>query len=92
MNTILITGTAKQKINYQFDDRINPIGFKVQYAVTIWASNEGKQIQLISTHNETLQGYNELWTIAKKKASEYLKNDLLNDGAYTQYLDHIIMI
>ena len=92
MNTILITGTAKQKIIHQFNDSDNPIRFKVEYDINIWAANEGQQIQLICTHNEILQGYNELWAIAKNKASDYLKNDLLNDGAYTQYLDHIIMI
>lgn len=77
MNTILITGTAKCK------------DAKVRYDVFIWAASEGEQIKFITALNDNLQGYSELWAIAKKKASEYLKNDLLTDGAYTQYLDHL---
>ena len=88
MNTILITGTAKQA-NQQSG---NELKYMVTYDVNIWAAIEGEQIQLVTYFTDTLNGYVELWAIAKDKAASYFKNELLKDGAYTQYLDHITIL
>ena len=81
MNTILITGTAK------------PEGSSVNYNVNVWASKEGEQIQFIKYQSMTLAGYNILWAYGKSIAISYFGNDVkFDDGAYTQYLDHLIMI
>jgi hypothetical protein len=81
MNTILITGTAKSE------------GNKVSYNVNIWASKEGEQIQLITWQSMLLDGYNTLWSYAKGKVCGYFGNDhKFDDGAYTTFLDQLIMI
>jgi len=81
MNTILITGTAK------------PEGSKVNYNVNIWASKEGEQIQFVKSQSMEISGYSTLWAYAKSIVISYFGNDAkLDDGAYTQFLDHLIII
>lgn len=90
MNTIMITGTAKtMPVN------TSPIcvSFKVEYDVNIWASKQGEQLQFISSKKLTLCGYNDLWRLAKSNVISLLGDDAkFDDGAYTQFLDHLIMI
>jgi len=82
MNTILISGTARHLINGN-----------VRYAVNIWASLENSPLTLVSSIDKELIGYNGLWEFAKKRAKGYfLTDNKLDDGAYTQYLDHLILI
>lgn len=80
MNTILITGTAKMNGNH------------VNYDVYIWASKEGDQIQMITNFKSTFDGYMDLWKEAKERAVNYLHEPRMDDGAYTQFLDHITII
>jgi hypothetical protein len=81
MNTILISGTCK------------PEGNKVNYNVNIWASKSGQPIELITWQSALLDGYNTLWSLAKSKVMGYYNEDVkFDDGAYTQYLDHLVMI
>lgn len=83
MNTILITGMAHTE-NNQPD---------VFYKVNIWASKEGEQIQFIQSLDLRLSGYSELWHQAKYIASSYFGgNNKFDDGAYTQFLDHINLV
>jgi hypothetical protein len=89
MNTILITGSAQQANE---TGNLGGTIYRVKYDVNVWASIHGEQIQLITYFTDTLSGYTELWRIAKDKASAYFKNELLKDGAYTQFLDHIVVI
>lgn len=81
MNTILISGT------------VNSYGNQVQYNVHIYAAKEGEQIQFVSSvDNGILFDYNELWRKAKNICAVYLDDNKLKDGAYTQFLDHLIKI
>lgn len=81
MNTILISGTCKME------------GNKVQYNVNIWASKQGEQIELITWQTALLSGHPVLWTLAKSKVISYYGNDVkFDDGAYTQFLEHLILI
>ena len=90
MNTILITGTAKT-IPYKISACTT--GFKVQYDVHIWASKEGEQLQFITSKYEwLLRGHGDLWALVKVKVREYFKMPKFDDGAYTQFLDHLIII
>lgn len=83
MNTILITGACD----------VCPITGKVNYNVNIWASKEGEQIQLITYLEPVLDDYSDLWKLAKQKVMSYFKdNTKFDDGAYTQYLDHLILV
>lgn len=88
MNTILITGTA-QTIPVKISPKTT--GFKVEYDIYIWGANECQQLQLITCKKETMCGYGDLWNMAKNKAASYFNEPLFNDGAYTQYLDHLII-
>lgn len=82
MNTILITGTAKTTITGQ-----------VEYDVNIWAAKEGEQIQLIRPLDKILTGYSELWEVATQSVIKYFDNfHKFDDGAYTAFLDHLIII
>lgn len=79
MNTILISGTAKSTVTGQ-----------VEYDCIIWASKEGEQIQYIRNIDKILANYSALWAMAKANVISYFGNDnKFDDGAYTQYLDHI---
>jgi hypothetical protein len=89
MNTILITGTAKT-IPVKISHISN--GFKVVYDVIIWASLEGEQLQFITSTQQTLCGYGDLWQLAKTKVCSYFDTSILQDGAYTQYLDHLTIL
>lgn len=81
MNTILISGTAK------------PDGNAVHYNVYVWASKKGDPIQLIKWFSGTLADYRVLWALAKSNVMSYFGNDdKFGDGAYTQFLDHLILI
>lgn len=85
MNTILISGTTKQIKDEQ--------GIKVKYSVIIWASLENEPLTFITELTKEFNSYSELWSFAKKRAKGYfLKENKLDDGAYTQYLEHLINI
>lgn len=88
MNTILITGSAKSLPI----KKANETSYKVIYSVMIWAAQEGKQIELITMRQETLNGYDDLWQLAKRKTADYFKNEIFLDGAYTSYLDNLILL
>lgn len=80
MQTILISGTAI------------PLGSKVEYTVHIWGSKEGQQIQFITLFDGIItSGYNTLWDKAKAVCVAYFDEPKFEDGAYTQYLDHLII-
>lgn len=82
MNTILITGTAQPII-----------GGKVDYNVNIWASKEGEQIQFVKYSSLQIAGYSTLWAYAKSIVISYFGNETkFDDGAYTQFLDHLTII
>lgn len=87
MNTILISGTA-QTLPVKIS-RITT-GFKVMYKVNIYGSVNNSPIQYITEKEVLLCGYGDLWTIAKNCAKDYFNEDKFLDGAYTQYLDHLI--
>lgn len=80
MNTILITGTARS-LNQK----------DVKYDVWIWGALAGQPLQLITTKEVVNGGYNDIWKLAKDTAEAYLKEPRLQDGAYTQFLDHLII-
>ena len=85
MNTILISGTSRQVQTEQ--------GKKVRYSFIIWAALENSPLSYIAEYTKEFSGYNELWEFAKKRAKSYfLTDNKLDDGAYTQYLEHIINI
>jgi len=88
MNTILISGTCKTvpvKVSR------TTTGFKVVYNVNIWASLENTQLQFITyKDNVLLCGHGDLWQLAKDVVSNYFKEEKIRDGAYTQYLEHLI--
>lgn len=82
MNTILITGTAKMTASNN-----------VEYDVILWASKEGEQLQVIRTYDTIFRNHSELWKKSKIDVSYYFgKSFKFYDGAYTQYLDHLILI
>jgi len=83
MNTILISGTVN---TYTAKDNI------FTYAVNIWGCNTGESLQFITSKNIFATCYGDMWQQGKDIAAKYLKNDLLTDGAYTQYLDHLIIL
>ena len=89
MKTILITGTAKTT-----SVKISNLttSFKVQYDMNIWAANDTEQIQLITYFDKLLCGYGDLITEAKNIAAKYFNDELFKDGAYTTYLEHLILI
>lgn len=81
MNTILITGSC------------DVTDIKIKYDVFIWASLAGQPIQMITArHIETEVGYNDLWPVAKDIVTAYFDTNQFYDGAYTQYLDHLIKV
>lgn len=80
MRTILISGTSR------------PAELGVHYSVFIWAAQEGEQIQFITAKGLVINGYTELWALAKSCVLSYFGDELFLDGAYTQYLDHLISI
>lgn len=80
MNTILITGTAKSVSMSE-----------VEYDVFIWASQHGGELKLVKPYKVTNAGYNELWSDAKDIAAGFFLNPSFEDGAYTQFLDHLII-
>lgn len=83
MNTILITGVCE----------FCQITGKINYDVNIWASKEGHQIQLVTSVEILLDNYSDLWKMAKQKVMSYFKdNTKFDDGAYTQYLDHLTIV
>lgn len=82
MNTILISGTAATA------KKVNAINYKVY----VWAAENNKPIQFITAFEQDLHSYNSLWFAAKCIAKNYFKNDKMDDGAYTQFLDHISII
>lgn len=84
MNTILITGTAKNISSNHIHE--------VEYNVMIWGAQSGQDISVITYFNERLIGYGALWSTAKKKAVEYFNNPRMEDGAYTNMLEHITII
>jgi hypothetical protein len=78
MNTILISGTYQS------------IGNMINYDVFIWASKEGEQIQFVTSKFLPLDNYTTLWALAKANVISYFGNDAkFDDGAYTQFLDHL---
>lgn len=81
MNTILITGTVK---------RVEPNDFK--YEVYIWGSKEGEPLRVFVCGVLISGGYDDLWKFGKECAQNYFKEPRMNDGAYTQFLEHIILI
>lgn len=82
MNTILISGTARHLENSN-----------VKYVVKIWASLENSPLTYIREIDNEFSGYSELWAYAKQRAKGYfLTDNKLDDGAYTQYLDHLILL
>lgn len=81
MNTILISGTAITKGSNL-----------VQYAVNIWASQSNNPIRLINYIDTKFTGYVDLWEYAKNKAEIYFQDSQFQDGAYTFYLDHLIIL
>lgn len=85
MNTILITGTVKTIGK----PSVNGVDFNTEYDVQLWGSREGEQIQFLRPIDKVLSGYNDLWKLAKETASKYFESDKFQDGAYTQFLDHI---
>lgn len=78
MNTILISGTAKCIDNY------------VVYDIIIWASQTGEALQFITQKAIAAYGYGELWNEVKLIVEQYFNNPKFQDGAYTQFLDHLI--
>lgn len=80
MNTILVTGSVRHLTTNN----------KNLYDLYIWGSREGEQIQLIRPIELQVDGYNDMWREAKKIAGKYFKDEKFIDGAYTQFLDHII--
>lgn len=84
----MITGIAKQIGK----PTINGIEFSVEYDVNIWAAKDGQQIEFITSKKQVLPNYNHLWDMAKDKVVNYYKEPLFNDGAYTTYLDHLIIL
>ena len=78
MNTILISGTAKCT------------GNKIEYNVFIWGSKMGECLQFIRSYEALLDNYTDLWRNAKDIANGYFEEPKMHDGAYTQYLDHLI--
>lgn len=79
-NTILISGFYKNIDN------------KVDYNIIIWAHQEGEALEFITAKNIVTSGYDELWKEAKNTVVKYYDNHYFHDGAYTNYLDHIISI
>lgn len=87
-NTILISGTA-QTIR-QHNEETNGTVIKSYYNVHIWGSLAGDNIEFIKPFEGILNGYDELWRVAKQIAVKYFSAPLLADGCYTVYLDHLI--
>jgi hypothetical protein len=89
MNTLLITGSAKQVA-----DLSNPqeIGFNVEYDVILWGSNTGEALQFVTSKKITLPNYGHLWKEFKEIGMRYFNNPKFEDGAYTQFLDHITIL
>lgn len=81
MNTILLSGTA----------RLTPDD-KVRYDIFIFGCRSGEDIQFVRPLEENLNGYSQLWDKAKQLASDYFNSDQFSDGAYTRFIDHIILI
>ncbi len=89
LNTIMITGTAK---NVRKNTGKGTTVLLVEYKVYIWGCKKDDALQFVGSLNKTLNGYNELWQKAKDIAVEYFKEGYMQDGAYTQFLDHITII
>ena len=78
MKTILISGTYE------------PTQKAVNYHVKIWGANDGEPLQFITERVLSVSGYSALWDAAKDNASLYFDDRQFLDGAYCQYLDHLI--
>ena len=81
MNTLMITGTAKMTDNN-----------KVFYEIIIWGCPSGESLQFVTSKGLTLDGYNDLWQEAKAFALNYFPGNKMDDGAYTQFLEHITLL
>lgn len=80
MNTILVTGSVRQLANKQ-----------IMYDLYIWGSKEGEQIQVVTMREiYTQHGYNDMWLQVKPIVAHYFDEPKFQDGAYTQFLDHLI--
>lgn len=89
MNTILISGTVKNL--YTTND--NETKHLCEYSVFIFGSKKGNALQFVRELNFTSEiGYSELWQRAKEIAVEYFSEGYMQDGAYTQFLDHLITL
>lgn len=80
MNTILIIGTAKNNAHL------------VTYDVQIWAQKSGEDIEFIYSLKFNSSGYSDLWQVAKDKVAAYYSMPEFQDGGYTRFLDHLIII
>lgn len=87
-NTIFITGTA-QTIR-QHNPETNGTIIKSYYNVHIWGCQGGDCIEFIKPFEGIINGYDELWRIAKQIAVDYFSNEKMGDGAYTVLHDHLI--
>lgn len=86
MNTIMITGKA-QTVGTATKHGVE---FSVKYSLIIWGSRTGEAIQYIESYDNELPNYSSLWIRAKIVAENYFKDHQFGDGAYTQFLDHIV--
>lgn len=87
-NTILISGTAQTIM--QRNPETNGTIIKSYYSVHIWGCQAGDNIEFIKPFEGILNGYDELWKVAKQTAVDYFSNEQMMDGAYTVLHDHLI--
>ena len=88
MNTLMITGIAK---NIGKATR-NGVEFKVEYDVYIWGSLSGNPLQLVTTMKVETEGHATLWEKAKVIGMAYFDGNKMDDGAYTNFLEHLTVI
>jgi len=89
MHTIMITGSVKNTTTTKKNTTIH----ECEYAVFIWGCLKGNPIQFITELKfKTQIGYAALWQKAKEIVVDYFNDPQFQDGAYTQFRDHIIMI
>jgi hypothetical protein len=88
MNTILVTGTSyipETRTTSHQDE-------KFCYDVQIFGHQSGEALQFITSKVIVASCYGDMWQQAKEIAVKYFNNDILLDGAYTQFMDHINLV
>lgn len=85
-NTIFISGTYKAVFDLQSGTT------KVQYNVQVLCHTLTEPLTFITVINKELDGYGQLWRVAKENAAHYFNDPKLTDGAYTSFMDNLTRI